>query len=102
MTPPQEFLQGPEVLIVGGLIVVGLLVAIAALLAGDASTKRFKRRVNQVKVGRKVADETGPMISARKRTSDSDIALLDRVIKSVLPRREELRARLGRAGLDIT
>ncbi len=102
MTPPQEFLQGPEVLIVGGLIVVGLLVAIAALLAGDASSKRFKRRVNQVKVGRKVADETGTMISARKRTSDSDIALLDRVIKSVLPRREELRARLGRAGLDIT
>jgi tight adherence protein B len=102
MTFPQEFPQGPEVLIFGGLIVVGLLVVIAALLAGDASSKRFKRRVNQVKVGRKLADETGPMINARKRTSDSDIALLDRVIKSALPRREELRARLGRAGLGIT
>lgn len=99
---PQELMQGPEVLIFGGLIVVGLLVVIAALLADDASTKRFKRRVNQVKIGRKVTDEAGPSVNARKRTSDSDIALLDRLIKSALPRREELRARLGRAGLKMT
>jgi tight adherence protein B len=102
MTLQQGFMQGPEILIFGGLIVVGLLVIIAALLAGDAGSKRFRRRVNQVKVGRKVADDTGPMVNARKRTSDSDIALLDGLIKSALPRREELRARLGRAGLDIT
>lgn len=102
MTIPEEFLQGPEILIFGGLIVVGLLVVIAALLAGDSSSKRFRRRIDQVKTGRKPASETGPQISARKRTSDSDIALLDRLIKSALPRREELRARLARAGLEIT
>jgi len=102
MTLPEEFLQGPEILIFGGLIVVGLLVVIVALLAGDASSKRFKRRVDQVKVGRKPVDETGPMVSARKRTSESDIAFFDQLIKSALPRREELRARLRRAGLDIT
>jgi tight adherence protein B len=102
MTLPQEFQQGSEILIFGGFIVVGLLVIIAVLLAGDSSSKRFRRRVNQVKVGRQVANETGPMINARKRTSDSEFALLDQLIKSALPRREELRARLGRAGLNIT
>ncbi len=102
MTIPEEFLKGPEILIFGGLIVVGLLVVIAALLAGDSSSKRFRRRIDQVKVGRKPASEAGPQISARKRTSDSDIALLDQLIKSALPHREELRARLARAGLQIT
>ena len=102
MTIPEEFLQGPEILIFGGLIVVGLLVVIAALLAGDSSSKRFRRRIDQVKTGRKPASESGPQISARKRTSDSDFALLDRLIKSALPRREELRARLARAGLEMT
>lgn len=102
MTLPEEVLRGPEILIFGGLIVVGLLVIIAALLAGDASNKRFKRRINQVKVGRKSANEAGPSVSARKRTSESNIAFFDQLIKSALPRREELRARLVRAGLDIT
>ncbi len=102
MKIPEELLQGPEILFFGGLIVVGLLVIIAALLAGDAGSKRFKRRVNQVKTGRKASAEAGPAVNARKRTSDSDIALLDQLIKSALPRRKELRARLGRAGLKIT
>jgi len=102
MTLPQEFLRGPDFIIFGGLIVVGLLVIIAVLLAGDAASKRFKRRVNQVKVGRKVADQSGPAVSARKRTSESDFALFDQLIKSALPRREELRARLRRAGLETT
>ncbi len=102
MTLPEEFLQGPEILIFGGLIVVGLLVIIAALLAGDASSKRYKRRISQVTTGRKAAEQAGPNINVRKRTSESDIAFFDQLIKSALPRREELRARLLRAGLDIT
>ena len=103
MTLPSAFLQGPEILIFGGFIVLGLLIIIAALLADDASNKRYKRRINQVKVGRtKAAEETGNKVSARKRTSDSDIAILDRLIKSALPRREELRSRLARAGLEMT
>lgn len=102
MTLPEEFLRGPEVLIFGGLIVVGLLVIIAALLAGDSSNQRFKRRINQVKVGRKDNEDVAPSLSARKRTSESNIAFFDQLIKSALPRRQELRARLMRAGLDIT
>ena len=102
MTLPEELLKGPEVLIFGGFIVVGLLVIIAALLAGDSSSSRFKRRINQVKTGRKPEERAGPAVNVRKRTSDSDIAFLDRLIKSALPRRAELRARLLRAGLDIT
>jgi tight adherence protein B len=102
MTLPEEFLQGPEILIFGGLIVVGLLVIIAALLAGDANSKRFKRRVDQVMTGRKAVSQAGPSVNVRKRTSESNIAFFDQLIKSALPRREELRARLLRAGLDIT
>lgn len=102
MTLPEEFLQGPEVLIFGGLIVVGLLAIIAALLAADSSKQRFKRRINQVKVGHKDNEDVAPSLSARKRTSESNIAFFDQLIKSALPRRQELRARLMRAGLDIT
>jgi tight adherence protein B len=102
MTHPEEFLKEPEVLIFGGLIVVGLLVIIAALLAGDATSQRLKRRINQVKTGRKSNQKAGPSVNVRKRTSESNIAFFDQLIKSALPRREELRARLMRAGLDVT
>ena len=102
MTLPRELLQGPEILIFGGFIVVGLLIIISALLMGDAANKRHKRRINQVMVGRKASGEGGPAVSARKRTSDSDIAFFDQLIKSALPRREELRTRLARAGLQTS
>lgn len=102
MRLPEEFVQDPTVLIFGGLIVLGLLVIIATLLVNDTRAKRFHRRVEQVKRGRKVNGPAGQALSAKKRTSDSDIALLDSFIKNVLPRREELRARLLRAGLEIT
>ena len=102
MTLPEELLKGPEVLIFGGFIVVGLLVIIAALLAGDSSSSRFKRRINQVKTGRKPEEQAGHAVNVRKRTSESNIAFFDRLIKSALPRRAELRDRLMRAGLDIT
>lgn len=102
MTLPEDLLKGPEVLIFGGLIVVGLLVIIAALLAGDSSSARFKRRISQVKTGRKPEERASHAVNVRKRTSESNIAFFDQLIKSALPRRAELRSRLMRAGLDIT
>ena len=103
MRLPQEFVQDPTVLIFGGLVVLGLLIIILTLLVNDTRAQRVNRRIDQVKRGRKASGgQEGQSLSAKKRTSDSDIALLDAFIKNVLPHREELRARLVRAGLSIT
>ena len=94
---------GQELLLLGGAVLMGLLILIVALLPGGGDHKRFQHRVDRVRKARSsISSEQSHLVSARRSTSDSDIALLDSFIKHALPRREELRARLARAGLEIS
>ncbi len=96
-------LTGQELLLLGGAVLMGLLILIVALLPGGGDRKRFQRRVDRVRKARSsVSSGPSQVVNARRRTSDSDIALLDRFIKQALPRREELRARLACAGLETS
>ena len=83
-------------------LVAGLLLLVAAF-SGGKEQDRFKRRVQTVREQRDrhrgVGDER---VNVRLSTSDSKIALFDRLIKQALPRRAELRNRLDRAGLRLT
>jgi tight adherence protein B len=94
----------PEIVILlGGLVLLVLLIVVMALLSGDPKRKSLQRRIEQVrKSGKSRGGESLEFASAKRRTQDSDIALFDQLIKTALPRREELRKRLARAGLQIT
>lgn len=83
-----------------GLIVVMLF----ALFWGDDSSDAFKRRLDRVS-GNFVLSRTmkkSSEQSLRKKTSDSSIALIDKLIKKTLPNPDKLRARLGRTGKNIS
>jgi tight adherence protein B len=103
MTFPGDLPFGTETLMFGGLVLLGILLLVVAAFAADGDKKRFLRRVDQICRGRgSSGSEPGQVLNAKRRTQDSDIALFDRLIKNALPRREELRARLARAGLKIS
>ncbi len=102
----EQLLNGeapPEtVMMIGLLMAGGFLLLIVAAFAGGGKEKRFKDRLDHVKEGRRPmsAEQQTKKVSARRKTADSEIAALDRLIKGLLPRRELLRLRLARAGIE--
>lgn len=83
-----------------------LLLAVAVLVAAGLTergrNKRLKLRLLRVQGRRHTGGAPGQVASIRRATSDSGISILDRVIRHGLPRRQELRRRLERAGLEIS
>ena len=96
-------LAGQDLLLFGGVFLLGLLVLMLVLLPRSGDRKRFQRRVQRVRRSRQEQEgEAVQVVNVKRRTRDSDIAFLDRLIKQVVPRREELRKRLDRAGLETS
>ena len=95
-----------ENLVIWGLpAIVGLMMALVAMVAGDDSDERRRRRIKRVQShGRRTSSSMTPdqIISIRRRTSDSSIPIFDFLIKRVLPRPEVLRNRLAATGSKIT
>ena len=93
----------PDMLIALSLPMLGALTLIIAAFAGGKEHERFKRRLKDVRRDslsmRPLSKQT---VNVKLSTTDSSIALLDRLIKQALPRREELRQRLTRTGLEIS
>ena len=101
--PEVAGLDPQIVILFGGLVLLVLLIVVVALLSGYSKRKNFNRRIQQVsKTGGTRGGPSSQVVNVKLRTQDSDIALLDQLIKTALPRREELRKRLARAGLGIT
>ncbi len=87
--------------VLGMPILGGVLIILYALTSGSKEDK-FQARLQQIKTGsRPQAKIEEQKINARRKTSDSDIAAIDRLIKKILPRREQLRLRLARAGFEV-
>ncbi|NTU76728.1 MAG: type II secretion system F family protein [Alphaproteobacteria bacterium] len=95
MTPQLLLLVGAG----GGLTLLVLLATFWGDRGGSSYTKRLAR-VSGAPV-MKIEKSANPQ-SLRRRTSDSNFPLLDRLIKSTLPNPEKLRARLGRTGRNIS
>ena len=99
----EELLGGesPEVLIMGAMAFAVVLLVLFAV-AGNPGKQQMSRRIDQIKGGRKPkSGEPVKKVSARRSVSDSEFAAVDRLIKNLLPKREQLILRLSRAGLDI-
>lgn len=101
----QLFADGadsPLVLMVLAGLVGGFFLLIALALGGGGKEKQFKNRLDQVKTGRRApGKQEEKKVNARRQTSDSEIKAIDNLIKSMLPKREQLRLRLERAGFDV-
>lgn len=79
---------------------LGGVILIAAAFAGNGSNRQFKRRINRAKGEASNAPVTvQTVLSVRRATADSKYAIIDRLIKTTLPRPDLLRHRLERAGL---
>jgi len=93
---------GLEVLLVFALP-LGLLLLIAALLAGDGGRALFLRRIERVKHGHERSTTTATQLSiARRHAKSSDIRALDSLISRLLPRQHLLRLRIERAGMGMS
>ncbi len=91
-----------ELLLYIGIPVIGVLLLLIVMKLSDSKQQTMRRRVEQVKVGRTPKDHKRETVNAKRSTAESNIAAIDRLIKSALPRRELLRKRLDRAGLRIS
>ena len=91
----------PETLLLFSLPIALVIVLLLAAALGGGESKQVARRIHRVKSGHAAA-VSHQVINVRRTTSDSNIPLFDRYIKQVLPRRDELRRRLSRAGMTIS
>ncbi len=88
------------VLVIGGGLTLLLVIAVFWMDdQGSGSTKKRFERVSGKEI--KSLKEHASTASLRRRTSDSEIALFDRFIKTALPNPEKLRQRLARTGRNI-
>lgn len=91
---------------IGGAVLSILLIAMA--MGGGKGGGSFQKRLARVTGDNVKADkdharkQAEAVQSLRRRTSDSNIALLDRIIKSALPNPEELRKKLAKTGKNIS
>ncbi|MDX9690221.1 MAG: type II secretion system F family protein [Proteobacteria bacterium] len=89
------------VLALGTIISFSLFIYI---FSGDDPSTAMKKRLGRVSGSVPLKDlRTAQSASSlRRRTSDSEIALLDKIIKSTLPNPDKLRQRLARTGKNTT
>jgi len=90
----------PQTLMLMAMPVLGFILLLLAFATGGGKEKQFKNRVELVKTGRRTKSTEESKVSAKRSTSDSDNPFIDQLIKNALPKREQLRLRLQRAGIE--
>ncbi len=106
----MEFLQSivggseNDVLFLASALMLGLLIVIIMLLAfGGGSRRQMKRRMGRVKrTGRGSGPTPEDVISIKRSTEFSGNKIYNELIKRFVPRPENLRHKLSRAGLSTT
>ena len=84
-------------------VLVGLILLIVFLALGDDKTANLKRRIKRAQsVQQRKMTAMEKAISIRRRETDSDIAIVDLLIKRLMPRPEILRNLIARSGLKMT
>ncbi|MGF1629427.1 MAG: type II secretion system F family protein [Kiloniellaceae bacterium] len=78
---------------------LALMMIMLALFGSSGAEKQTRRRIDRIRVSNSPKLTPQQMISIRRASSDSGIAVVDSLIKHLLPRPELLRLRLARAGL---
>src|SRR3546814_7813065 len=82
-----------------GLPALALVSILMALIGGGGVEKQTRRRIERIRESNAPRLAQQSMVSIRLADNDSGIALVDNLVKHLLPRPELLRLRLARAGL---
>ncbi len=94
---------GTNLLVIGVAGMIGMLVVVIGMLVLDSSDRRkTSRRIQRVKHAGKPNAGTADAVNIRRSTAFSTNKLLDEMIRRLLPRPENLRAKLARTGMRIT
>ncbi len=93
---------GSDILYILALPVAAALVLLIFAFSGGKQRKQYKRRVNRVRGEEQPQAQQASVVSVKRSTRDSNIAVVDQMIKKSLPRRDELLNRMARAGLKTT
>jgi tight adherence protein B len=84
-------------------VMVALVVMLAAGLFGGGGARRYRRRLAMIASGKKAtSDPAGTPETRSLSRRESSTPMMDRLVKSWLPHRELLDARLQRTGRAIT
>lgn len=96
--------SAPEPLLLLMLPLGAVSLLLLAFFAGDGQRERLTKRISKIKINHLVSrgSEAERVAVARRKTTFSDIAALDSLLKRLLPRQEMLRLRIERAGLGIS
>lgn len=76
-----------------------MLIVLLLVFGNDGSAKQIKRRVERIKTSN-VKTAMPKAVSIRRSDTDSNIAVVDSLIKRLMPRPEKLRLRLESAGFS--
>lgn len=94
--------QGTDLALLA-ILPLGLLILLVALFAGGGGKKQFTRRVARIKTNHEKHGTNPERISiARRAKKSSDIRILNYIIQRLLPRQDELRLRIERAGMGFS
>ena len=85
-----------------GLPALGVLIVFLLIFGTSAEVQQTRRRVDRIKLSNAPTMTPEQMVSIRRASNESGIALLDNMIKHLVPRPELLRLRLASAGLKLT
>ena len=99
---PESLGQIPIEWLLLGLPALLALVVFLLVFGGDNVAKQTRRRVERIRVGNAPQMTPEQIVSIRRASNDSGIAIIDSLIKQFLPRPELLRLRIARAGLKLT
>jgi len=102
----QTFTGGDDALLmtlVIGLLAGGLAIILGLLAFGNAAGDAYKRRLKRVEnANRAVVRYSTEAVTIRRSDAFSSNSIIDILIKRLIPRPENLRAKLARAGLRIS
>ena len=85
-----------------GLPALALMAILLALFGTSGAEKQTRRRIDRIRTSNSPKLTPQEMISIRRASNDSGIAVVDSLVKHLLPRPELLRLRLASAGLQIS
>ncbi len=74
------------------------LIVFALVFGGDSTGKQTRRRIDRIRTSNMKTITPEEIVSIRRSDTDSEIAVLDSLIKRLTPRPEVLRLRLASAG----
>lgn len=99
---PMELGAIPIEWLLVGLPALALMTILVALLGGNGVEKQTRRRIDRVRASNTPKLTPQQMITIRRASNDSGIAVIDSMIKHLVPRPELLRLRLASAGLRLS